>query len=81
MTRRLQRRLLAETALTYDKAFTLAQALEAADRSAKELEKGSGIHAVFQQGHLILNMDRKRPIAHVSQSSLRVFGEYAVRVR
>jgi len=49
MTRRLQRRPLAETALTYDKAFALAQALKAADRSAKELEKGSGIHAVFQQ--------------------------------
>ena len=62
MTRRLQRRLLAETALTYDKAFALAQALEAADRSAKELEKGSGIHAAFQQGHLILSVDRKRPL-------------------
>ena len=44
-----QRRLLAEATLTYEKAFTLAQALEAADKSAKELEKASGIHAVFPQ--------------------------------
>ena len=43
----VQRRLLAETRLTHDKAFALAQALEAADKSAKELEKGLGIHAVF----------------------------------
>ena len=46
---KLQRRLLSGTALTYDKAFALAQALEAADKGAKELEKRSGIHAVFQQ--------------------------------
>lgn len=67
MTRRLQCRLLAETALTYNKAFTLAQVLEAADRSAKELEKGSGIHAVFQQGHLTVNP----PVVRLSQFYLQ----------
>ena len=49
--RKLQRRLLSEAALTYDRAFVLAQALEAADKSAKELEKGSGIHAIRPQTH------------------------------
>ena len=49
--RKLQRRLLSEAALTYDRAFALAQALEAADKSAKELEKGSGIHAIRPQTH------------------------------
>ena len=44
---RLQRRLLAEPNLTYTKAFELAQATEAADRNAKDLqEKAAGIHAV-----------------------------------
>ena len=48
---KLQRRLLAETGLTYEKAFSVAQALEAADRSAKELDKGSEIHAILPQAH------------------------------
>ena len=46
---KLQRRLLAEPTLTYEKAFALAQALETADKSAKELEKASGVH--FMQPH------------------------------
>ena len=46
---KLQRRLLAEPTLTYDKAFALAQALETADKSAKELEKVSVVH--FMQPH------------------------------
>ena len=36
---RLQRRMLAETGLTFDKALTLATALEAADKNAKDLVK------------------------------------------
>ena len=44
---RIQRRLLAEPNLTYTKAFELAQATEAADRNAKDLqEKVAGVHAV-----------------------------------
>ena len=46
---RIQRRLLAEAKLTFTKAFELAQAMEAADRNAKDLEKASGIHAVWTQ--------------------------------
>ena len=47
---RLQRRLLAEPNLTYTKAFELAQAMEAADRNAKDLqERAAGIHAVRKQ--------------------------------
>ena len=41
---KLQCRLLAEPTLTYEKAFALAQALETADKSTKELEKASGVH-------------------------------------
>ena len=41
---KLQRRLLAEQTLTYEKAFALVQALETADKSDKELEKASGVH-------------------------------------
>ena len=48
---KLQRRLLTEAALTYDRAFALAQALEAADKSAKELGKGLGIHTIRPQTH------------------------------
>ena len=48
---KLQRQLLTEAALTYDSAFALVQALETADKSAKELEKGSGIHAIRPQMH------------------------------
>ena len=46
---KLQRRLLAEPTLTYERAFALAQALETADKSAKELEKASDVH--FMQPH------------------------------
>ena len=46
----LQRRLLIEPNLTYDKAFELAQIHEAAERNAKELrtaQPGISVHATF----------------------------------
>lgn len=46
---RLQRRLLAEPDLTYDKAFELAQIHEAAERNAKELrtaQPSPSLHAI-----------------------------------
>jgi len=43
---RLQRRLLAETDITFAKALELAQAAEAADRNARELEKAAPVHTV-----------------------------------
>ena len=43
---RLQRRLLAESDLTFKKAFDLVQALEAAERNAKDIVKASGVHTV-----------------------------------
>ncbi len=53
---RIQRRLLSETALDFSKALELAQAMEAADRNAHNLQKASGplhstaMHAVRKQG-------------------------------
>ena len=47
---RLQRRLLAELNLTYDKAFELVQIHETAERNAKELrtaQPGTSVHATF----------------------------------
>ena len=38
---RIQRRLLAESALTFAKAMEIAKAAEAAEKNAQELEKGS----------------------------------------
>ena len=46
---RIQHRLLAEAKLTFTKAFELAQAMEAADSNAKDLEKASDIHAVWTE--------------------------------
>jgi len=43
---RLQRRLLAEMDITFAKAMELAQAAEAADRNARELEKAAPVHTV-----------------------------------
>ena len=50
---RIQRRLLAEPTLTFDKALELAQAAEAADRNARELDKGvqpTPVHNVANTG-------------------------------
>lgn len=38
---RIQRRLLAESALTFEKALQVAQAIESADRDTKDLSKGT----------------------------------------
>ena len=51
---RLQRRLLSEPELTFAKALELAQAAEAAERNAKELERATpstGVHAVSSREH------------------------------
>ena len=46
---RLQRRLLAEANLTFKKAYEIAQAMEAAERSAKELQ-GTAADSVGTRG-------------------------------
>ena len=53
---RLQRRMLAETGLTFDKALTLATALEAADKNAKDLVKSPS-----EPVHLIRRKQDVRP--------------------
>ena len=46
---RLQRRLLAEANLTFKKAYEIAQAMEAAERSTKELQgtAADSVHGVY----------------------------------
>ena len=43
---RVQRRLLSETALTFTKAFELAQAAESAEQNAKQLQTPQPVHAI-----------------------------------
>ena len=56
---RIQRRLLAEPDLDYRKAYELALALEAADKSAQDLQaKPSSIHVAQGGGNTTPNKDR-----------------------
>ena len=43
---RIQRQLLSESKLSYSQALQIAQALETADRNAKELEKSAGVYVL-----------------------------------
>ena len=49
---RIQNRLLQESKLTYDKAFELAQSVEAAAKNAADLLKGSSTHYTTAVQHL-----------------------------
>ena len=70
---RLQRRLLAEPMLTFEKAWELAQASETAERNAKQLEKAApatAVHAVssgYTRGRGSPTDDRPPPDAATVQ--------------